>query len=339
MKYYNSLKKFLRGLLVLVPVIMYTLYSCEKEIDMTIPEKDRKLVLNGIFKVGEPVLLTVSKSKSMLEQSKVESVDNAQINLYSDNSLLAQLETSSRYWYLDYKFDNWNGNPDTIYRTYYNSGSFKTEAGKHYRLEADAPGINSKASAEFSVPTVVPILKIDTVSLYSTDPLTNSLQFTMRISDPVVENNHYIVYLKSIGTFSYIDEFGNTQTQVFENYEYIDSDDVIFSQRNGEYNIDNGLIFTDELFNGKTQDIRFKTSSYGRGDLTLNYLIILQSISEEYYDYLITSRMYDDSYNNPIAEPVSVKSNVVNGFGMVTAIAESADSSIIVTGLATHGFK
>ncbi len=321
-------------LLLCLPVIN----SCEKEIDMSVPESERKLVLNGIFKLGEPVSLTVSKSKGMLEKSQVESVDNATINLYTDGSLIGGLDTARRFWYYEYPEDYWNGKIDSVYRTVYNSGLTLTEPGKLYRIEASLPGISSKAWTEFRAPSAVPILKIDTATVPSTDQYSRSLQFTMRISDPSAEKNYYVLFLKSVSRYEYTDGDGNPVVQEYENFEYIESDDVIFSQRNDNYFIDNGLIFTDEIFNGKTQDIRFKTNTYAYGS-NLVYHAVLQSITEDYFNYLLTSQLYNNTYDNPIAEPVSVKSNINGGFGIVSIVSESADSSIRLEGSASPGYK
>jgi hypothetical protein len=291
---------------------------------MNIPDNERKLVVNGVFSVGEPILLTVSKSKSMLEKSKIESVNDATIKLFEDGVFLTDLDTVSKLWYFDYKWDQFGGTSSTesIYRTNYFSGDLKVAADKTYKIEVSAPGIDKKAYVEIKIPTIVPIIKVDTATV-KTDQYNEMLQFDMQIADPVAEDNFYLVSLRY--KFAKRDPMDPSYNGNVLNTAYIETDDVLI--KNDNVNIDNGLLFNDNLFNGKTQNIKFRTSPMW-GD-TAYFQVVLQGISEDYYNYLISSSLFSANDGNPIAEPVSVKSNVVDGFGIVTAVNPFVDSSIV----------
>jgi hypothetical protein len=299
--------------------------ACTKEIKMDIPDNERKLVVNGIFNVGEPIVLTVSKSKSMLEKSQIESVDNAEIKLFENGAFLTNLDTVSRLWYFNYlydQFDPYNYTMENIYRTTYYSKGRVIATDRNYKIEVTASGIDLKAYVEMKIPSLVPIVKIDTATI-KTDQYNVMLQFDMLIKDPPDEENFYMInlYMK-VPMWDPKDPYypGNGL-----NSASIESDDIII--KNTDANIENGLIFTDNLFNGKLQNIKFKTAPFW-GDTTY-YQVHLSSISEDYYNYLVSSGLFSSNDGNPIAEPVSVKSNVKDGFGIVTAVNQWIDSSIV----------
>lgn len=296
---------------------------------MDIPENERKLVVNGVFNVGEPIRVTVSKSKSMLEQSNIESVDNAEIKLFENGVYVTNLDTMNQIWSFSYSYDINNYYVDTIFRNAYYSKNMVVAQDKTYSIEVSAPGIDKKATVEIKAPTLVPILKIDTMTV-KTDEWSQYLHFDVLVSDPPNEENFYILSLKSTFTWSWTDEFEETHTEFYTNIEFIETDDVILGNSNFDYEY--GLIFNDRLFNGRSQGIKFKKNYYSTGQHT-TYQVVLQSITEEYFNYLVSSGLYSSGEGNPIAEPVSVKSNVNDGFGIVTIVNQWIDSSIVYVGL------
>lgn len=316
----------IKNLKYILPAILL-ISACTKEINMEIKDNEKKLVVNGVFNVGGPVSVTVSKSKGMLEKSSIETIDNAEIKLYENGVFVTNLDTLSTIWSFNYNYDQIE-DVDTVFRNTYYSKDFVVETGKSYSIEISAPGIDNKAQVDIKVPNLVPIIRIDTLTM-KTDEWSQYLQFDMLISDPLNEENFYIITLESIFSWTWYDEFGEMHTEVSKNIEYLETDDVVLNNSNFDY--ESGLIFNDRLFNGRNQNIKFRKNYYTSGQHT-NYLVILQSISEDYYNYLVSSILYRSGEGNPIAEPVSVTSNVKNGFGIVTAVNQWIDSSIVVTG-------
>ena len=308
-------------------IISIVFSACTKEINMEIPENERKLVVNGVFIVGEPIKLAVSKSKGMLEKSKTENVDNAEVKIFENGVFITNLDTINQLWYINYSYDMYGEMIDSIFRNFYYSKNLLLEQDKTYKIEISAPGIDRKANIEIKAPTMVPILKVDTFTV-SADEWSKYLYFDVLISDPLDEANYYIISLKSKNTYTWMDEFGEKHDEFSTYFEYIETDDVVLSNSNIEF--ESGIIFSDRLINGKTQNIKFKKNYYNSGQTT-DYLVILQSITKEYYNFLISSNLYIAGDGNPIAEPVSVISNVNGGFGIVTAINQSIDSSIVMS--------
>jgi hypothetical protein len=308
--------------------ISLVISACTKEINMEIPENERKLVVNGVFNVGEPFKVAVSKSKGMLEKSNIENVDNAEVKLFENGVFITNLDTINQLWYIKYTYDMYGERIDSVFRNFYYSKNILLEQDKTYKIEITAPGIDRKAYVEIKAPTMVPIIKVDTLTI-STDEWSKYLYFEVLISDPLTEKNYYIISLKTKNKYSWIDEFGVKHDEVATNFEDIETDDVVISNSNIEF--ESGIIFNDKLFNGRTQNIKFKKDYYSSEQST-DYMVILQSISKEYYDFLISSNLYISNDGNPIAEPVSVISNVNGGFGIVSAINQSIDSSIVMSG-------
>ena len=315
--------------LIYFAILILTISACKKEIKIDIPENERKVVVNGVFNVGEPIVLWVSKSKSMLEKSDIESLDNAEIKLFENDEYITTLETENHFWYEKYNWDQNNYQVDSIYRNVYYSKNMEVSADKKYKIEIIAPGLDKKASVEFKAPTLVPILKLDTTTV-KTDQWSSNLQFDLQMDDPGNEENFYVINVKIKEIEWYENELGEIYSSYYEYFAYLETEDILINS--GNIWIDKGLIFNDRLFDGKLQHVIFKTIPYtsSQSDTTY-YQVILRSISKDYYNYLVTLSLYNNSEGNPIAEPVSVKSNVENGFGIVTAVNQWIDSSIVYT--------
>jgi hypothetical protein len=320
--------------LIYSAIVIISLSACKKEINLNLPENERKLVVNGVFCVGEPINVLVSKSKSVLENNDVESVDNAEIKLYENGIYLTTLIPEKQFWYTKINSLIVPVKIDTIFRNRYFSKIQLVVPEKSYRIEVSAPGIDKKATVEFIAPKFTHIFKIDTLTLY-TSGREYYRQFDVQINDRVNEENFYIIQLKVKRKSSYQDKSGKKVVQESISIQNIESDDVLFSS--GNFTINTGLLFNDQLFDGKQKSIRIKTMEYFNTytmvtnyEASNKYLVILKSISKDYYNYLVGINMYNIANENPIAEPAGVKSNVKNGLGIVTAVNQWIDSSIVV---------
>ena len=73
--------------------------------------------------------------------------------------------------------------------------------------------------------------------------------------------------------------------------------------------------FKDTLFDGQAHEIELTGSIYGpSGDHSLHLQVL--HISGTYHEWLKTARLHDDTRQNVFAEPLSVRGNVDNGYGI-----------------------
>jgi hypothetical protein len=78
---------YTKYILILLLIILFQ--SCEKVIDLNINESDKKIVLNSIVKEGENIKVNLSKSKSVLDDSDIEYLENANIILTENNIVIS----------------------------------------------------------------------------------------------------------------------------------------------------------------------------------------------------------------------------------------------------------
>lgn len=285
----------MRYLFFVVVAIMF--FSCEKEIDMTFPEKDRRITINAEIKSDSIVQVHLSKSIGVLELDKnADSIADAAVFLYENNVLLEQLH------YVDsgYYRSSTKAKPNAIYKLQVNHKTYPT------------------ASAQTRIPSKVMITKIDTVTKKVDDQMNSymALHHKITFTDPADEDNYYaLTVYGSYMEYIYDDWYYMVKDSIKRTEkQYITSTDMVLEDGVGS---DNVLLFTDNLINGRTYSLECMINSYyGWGS---TYQFHLKSISKDLYLYLMSKQKSGYTKNNPFAEPVTVYNNITNGFGILGA--------------------
>lgn len=135
------------------------------------------------------------------------------------------------------------------------------------------------------------------------------------IKDQPGVRNYYEVSLS--GTYFY--ELYNPNTgmtdTVYTDYQvYIEN----FSDPNVAYGVNSSGLFSDQFFDGQTYKFQAQVYSNSGSKFTVR----VRNITEEYYKW---SRSYQAKYDadeNPLVEPVSVFSNLVDGLGVFSVSRE-----------------
>lgn len=274
----------LRKILILSSLVVF--FSCEKIIDMDIPDGEHKIVVNSLFSDNDSSLLVhISQSLHVLDKTNQLNLSGAEVKLYEDNVFLATL--------------------DSVGEGFFSIDSWPLAVGKKYEIEVSCTGLAS-VNAINIIPEKVFINQFDTSSVVRYQ--TNLIECRMKINDPVNIKNFYIV--KAI---AYIFEES-------EKYEYLVnliSDDPIVE----EYLDwgDSGFMFSDELINGKNYELVFycdewAVSSWSDAPVIVEFF--LETVSEDYFKYTKSYSKHKLTKNDPFAEPVQVFCNVKNGFGI-----------------------
>lgn len=98
----------------------------------------------------------------------------------------------------------------------------------------------------------------------------------------------------------------NVCTGFFNNF-FVLSPDPTLKQAAGF-----GLVMTDKAITGNKFRVRLTADSFGEAD---SYFLEVSHITEDAYRYGISRLAYQDSRDNPFAEPVNVHTNVEQGYG------------------------
>lgn len=302
-------------------LLVFTLFSCETEIEFEGDEVENVLVLNGFACKDSTIEITLTTSRFFLAVSDTfQKVSNATISLVVNQQYIENLTHIG------------NG----IYKS-----SYKPQAGDHLKLTASASGYKT-ITAEDVMPGNISdfeVKKNTTVSdtlfyqetglenegLFLYFPSIDSIHhFTLRFKDPVGSEQYYRI----------LAHYGNTDNYS-NNYELDMKDNVVFGfndQTSTEMGfesteINQFQIFSDELIDGTTHEFQFelKKTMYlfqENGQWVVqdrmyqsNIYIELQTISKAYYLYLKTLEKYMD-FEPMFSEPVQIFTNIKSGLGI-----------------------
>lgn len=340
----TSLRKQIKSI-VLLPILIFLLHACTQE-KMNIPDTGRKIVINGFLSSDSLLKVKISKSmyisdEGMYADSAFYSLKNANVSIYQDNKRIDSLYhiPESNPWEPDFY------NPRNI-DTWFHFGNYLSKSiipipGKEYRIVVKAPRLPD-ATAKVTIPNLVTIEKVDTMRFLTTEipdlPWKECMKFTIEFTDPANESNYYL--------------FNIWKTPSWDNQRNLTfyCDDPIVEEKidflSPHYYIKTssfwpylGVAFTDKVINGQKHSLDVTVLGidigmpfYFNGDdpdsHTKTIYLKLYSITEECYLYIQALNLYNKNYGNPLANPVTVYSNINGGYGIFTGAALATDSIV-----------
>lgn len=147
------------------------------------------------------------------------------------------------------------------------------------------------------------------------------VKFKLRLTDPDNEKNYYRLKVRgaSEGTIA-----------LMQGYRYVNdyymSDDLIFrderlTQEWAGWDAYFSDVFDDSLFDGKQYTFNIEAYALGKDkpEISPNYIIELQSLSEDYYLYLKSMMLYRVSASDVFSEGIYIHSNNEGGWGILGA--------------------
>lgn len=287
-------------LLLSTSLLMLFFFACEttEKID-DFPLRPSKLVVNCFFAPYSTWEFQVSKSLSVLDNADLKFIDNATIKIFKDSVLLETITEQDE--------DKW-------YRTENNL----PEIGGGYSIEVSSPGFGKKLFAEDYVPQVISVTGVDitiTDSMFydGGDYSYGSIEgdFDVKFTDPPDIENYYKLSIFYYDTV-YFDYQNPSKYKIVKNELSISSEDVSVITK-GDYN--NSLLLTDVLFDGQNYQLKVSFTDWN-AHKEKQYIIELVSLNKSGYLYRRTIDDYNQSQNDPFAEPVQIYCNVENGYGI-----------------------
>ena len=298
----------MKSIIPIASVIMLLgISSCEKIIDIDLPENERKIVINGLITPDSMVSITLSRSLSVLEPESLMFMDNALVKLYFEDELIGSLVSKG-------------------FGAYQLPGYYPVEK-RNYRITAES-GDLAPVYAFAEIPEPVTILSVDTVG--AVDEWGGRMtRITIRFKDPEEQVNYYAIAMYSTSrVFDYI-HMVLTDEKV-TNPVWLGNSDPFLEEASTSF--ESKIFFDDKLFNGREKTIELEYWDYGYFETDTTWLDLrLEQVARPYYLYVISLDKYDDANGNPFAEPVQVYTNVEGGFGLFSAY--TADSrEFVITG-------
>jgi hypothetical protein len=301
------MKKYIASILLLCAIALFSVlhfYSCTKVEDVVeFPVKEKTLVLHCYFSQDSAWLFFVSRSLSVIDNAELKYVTDATVKLFEEDELKATL-TSITY------------DPETNI-PFYRFEGLNPQVGKKYKVEVshpDYPTIYASDVLTTPVNLIIENSKIIDSSLFYDPWLQKSIgnmtaSITISVDDPAKQDNYYLLYMYYIDS----SEYAVYKTKI---YSYETNNPAV------DKKYDNGLLFTDYLFDGKKYEITFKIDdwSFYSGK---KYYFVLESMSRARFYYEKSTRLYYNMQYDPFSEPIQIFNNIENGYGIFAGFSNS----------------
>ena len=290
----------LRGLPLLA-----ALTACEQVIEPDLPEHTPRLVLQAFFTADSTWTAYVGRSAGILESlpESEQPVTDASVELLEGDRVVEELRflEGEDLYILD-------ENP--------------LEAGLSYSLRVSAPGFAAIRASDI-LPRPVPTSAEALVTTSTRPEYWLDYAIDIGIQDPPGETNYYQVSLYLVHVFADPEgpDEGLPRQWVRQELLFSTKDPSITGSTTRDEPFEDPTFegaapfFKDTLFDGEAHEIELTGSIYRpSGDNKLHLQVL--HISGTYYEWLKSARLHDDTRENVFAEPLSVRGNVENGYGI-----------------------
>ena len=284
----------IRTFIFLTAVLAFSTIGCEKIIDIDIPERDRKIVINGLLSPDSLVRVNLTSSLSVLDPDEFVYLTDADVDLYGDNELLGRLLYDSAGFYV--------------------LPGVRALEGSTYRLVAEWKDLTA-AEAITVVPTPVPIQSLDTTRVLL-DYGQEMIKVKINFDDPVGVNYYGI----SVDLTYRMNRFEGIEMPegLITQPAYLSRIDPFLDEEGVGYR--GGVYFEDRLFEGTSKTIEVGLSEYAfTFSDTVWVTVRLEQVAPSFYLYARSSQAYYSAHNNPFSEPVRVYTNVEGGLGLFSS--------------------
>lgn len=306
-------------------LILLSLFSCTKELEIKQQLVENKLVLNSIIQDGKRINAHISCSREFTDSSSYW-INDVDVKLYENGVFVETLSENKNFpgWY---------------------ESNCEAKTGAEYTLEVLKDGFQT-VSAKVIVPDIIPVnnasIRLNSFKYYSDDSGDTSTGWEYDLTFLDAEDNVDFYEIQSVEIGE--NRYGNRSLSLLNHpFAY----DPVFNSEDYIAFSPNQFVFNDQTFknNNIRIEMKMENGSGGVGDTLayssayedLNekgYYIILRHISNSYYQFVKSwikhymNRQFGNSFDDYIfkgiaGNPVPLYSNVENGYGIVAAFSQS----------------
>jgi len=293
---------------IYVFVALWSLWSCGKDtfnpiIDLEIPMHESRLSITAhLSNLDSLVMVHVSHTAGILDNKPSVPLKDAIVSLYEDGGQLV-----SQFTYQEVGLES-TGQGEVLIQDIFISDKINFKAGMAYTLKVEDQDYGVSETIQY-FPSEIPILS----ATYQADGVTDvsgnrANEIALSFQDNPMEKNYYLasVFLAT----------KDSMQQVIRAFPTISPADPIAKK------IEKGLLFSDATFDGQQYTLQMAISNLDiqEGD---RLYVQLYTISEDRYLFEQGVKTYEDSAENPFAEPIILHENIDNGNGIFTLNAGS----------------
>ncbi|PLX01182.1 MAG: hypothetical protein C0594_13965 [Marinilabiliales bacterium] len=274
---------------IILLFIVGAMLSCTKDIDLKIPEVDRKIVIEGKIESGEYASVIITKSAPYFEP--VDSSTIFEMGVFDATVVVSDGTTNDT---LSFVLDFYQM---PFYK--YIGNSIIGEPGKSYSLEVFYD--NEVYTATTTIPQIV---ELDSLAFKEeTDLEVDSAGYLwFYFTDPDTLGNYYRIFSKTLGKDSvFVHPMASVSDDKNVNGEFI------------EYPVYRG--WNPNLTQKQRDEEKEKLGDIPRWAFVRGETVIFKfcSIDAEHYEFWRTIEVQNTSDGNPFASPSSVYTNIQGG--------------------------
>ncbi len=286
-------------------------FSCTRKADIKLPSHTPVLVLHGYITVGDTFSISLGKTlrADVAAHDTATYINDGVVLLFENNLFKDSL-----------KFD--------AARRRYVSSHVIALAGKTYKIIASANNFTTvEATAIAPLPIyTVSLSRIKNARTDATGVPLDDVKFSF--NDPSNEKNYYLAALYPAyinASYLCVYTYDPSVEKYSEGLLPFDQNSCIGSHE---------ILYTDKSFNGQLKELVISSNSFSLNEITDPITGIVHkpylkkfNISEDYYNYFKNTISLSANAGGPtLSDPILIKGNVKNGYGLFTIFSTITDS-------------
>jgi hypothetical protein len=270
---------------ILLTIVLFG--SCEKYIDIEIPDEGRKVTVNCFINDSDKPILMLTRSKFILDNSyDFTMIDSAKAYLYQNGVQVAEF------------FQQDTSNIPEPWDIGAYVADYTCQPGKQYTIKVIKDGETLTSNTQ--IPNKVSVQSIDTLSVQDQSG-NRYLRVKITINDPSTQENFYQFAFRTISLG-------------YENIIYFAVDQSDLGLTGPSYQ--SYMITNDKLFNGQTKTFIFDLDAGNFYDIVTPLSVVVNGVSKDMFLYYQQLQKYQNAQNSFLAEPVMMFTNIDNGLGI-----------------------
>ncbi len=270
-------------------LLSLVIFSCEKEIQIDLPEHKAQPVLNCLFSQDSIFKVHLSKTTSIVNNFPSK-ISDATVHLYENELFIEEL--------------TFDGN---IY-----TSTILPKTNKKYQIKVNTPKFQNITAFDY-IPSKPNLISTSLQKNAYTDEEGYDMgQLTIEFQDNPNKKNYYEVLLI----------VKETNRPYAPYYDEKNNDPVLLNEESLAYEPES-LVFSDELLNGSTYKLKINYSSI---EDNLDLKIYFRHITKNYYNYKkrLIIHLYNQEHDiwEGVGEPISMYTNIEGGYGIFAGYSE-----------------
>lgn len=302
---------FWRNLIVLFLMVAFSSSTCEREVDLHLPEPPKKLVIYSTFSNYQDIRVQLNSSRFVLDEAPEEFIAGVNVEIFEEEDFLQQLGFVI---------------PGGRLVPYYSTADLTPEVGKQYVVTASLDGFEP-VTAKSSIPSPRPFteLSISDIVIEQIDNRIN-YQYTINLDFEDIDDQEDFYHLKLYQQiYTHPINGGDDEYVSYIQFPFSDDNDA----NDILANVSGGLLLEDDPLNGNysfrvQHDINPTLESLGK------VFIELRTVSRDYYQFFSSVTRQQNSPSGILTEPVFIYNNVDGGHGIFAGYSSVLDSLSVI---------